>query len=148
MNRKTASTLKTTGQRFLNSTGALLNSVRGLCFVRHSTATPVGKQLKYSLNSALLIVFALLHTADGFVTYFGLKFTSVDEANPLLVFVAGLLGLGLSIFLLKLVCLSVIAMLFSARRNLGNCWSTATLFSADAFYSWVVGNNLFLVAVA
>lgn len=148
MYRTHVPTLKTTGRRFFNSVGALFSSVRGLCAVSQSTAKPVGKQLKYSLNSALLIVFALLHTADGFVTYFGLKFTSVDEANPVLVFVAGILGLGLSIFLLKLVCLSVIAMLYSGRRNLGNCWSTATLFSADAFYSYVVGNNLFLVAVA
>lgn len=141
-------TLKTTGQGFHNSISALFSSVRGLCSITHSNAIATGNQLKYSLNSALLVVFALLHTADGFVTYFGLKFTSVDEANPLLVFAAGTLGLGLSIFLLKLACLSVIAMLFSARRNLGNCWSTATLFSADAFYSYVIGNNLFLVAVA
>jgi hypothetical protein len=137
-------TLKPIGQRFPTSFDAFFTSIRGLC----NLSSPARNRLKYSLNSALLVVFALLHTADGFVTYFGLKFTSVDEANPVLVFVAGIMGLGLSIFLLKLACLSVIAMLFSARRNLGNCWSTATLFSADAFYSWVVGNNLFLVAVA
>jgi len=148
MYRITLPILKNTGRHFLNSAGTLFSSARNLCAVTLANTSASGKQLKYSLNSALLIVFAMLHTADGFLTYFGLKFTSVDEANPVLVFVAGVMGLGLSIFLLKLLCLSAIAILYSARRNLGNCWSTATLFSADAFYSYVVGNNLFLVVVA
>lgn len=144
--------LGTTAQRVLKAFQAASTTIRSLCELTNSIAVPAlnlrAGQFKYSLNTALIIVFALLHTADGVVTYLGLKFTGVDEANPVLVFVAGTLGLGLSIFLLKLACLSAIGMLYSARRNLGNCWSTASLISADAFYSWVVGNNLFLVAVA
>lgn len=105
-------------------------------------------EFKASLNRSLIVMFALLHAADGIITYFGLKFTLVDEANPILLVVAGITGLGLSIFILKLVCIGVIGLLFAARRNLGNCWSTASLISADAFYSWVVGNNLFLVSIA
>ncbi|MGY6274986.1 DUF5658 family protein [Methylomonas sp. MgM2] len=104
--------------------------------------------LKYLINSSLILLFGLLHTADGVVTYLGLKFNLVDEANPMLVFFAGTMGLGLSIFLLKLLLLEFIAVLYFARRNMGSCWGTATLLSADAFYSWVVSNNIFLVAAA
>lgn len=126
-----------------------LLKLRSLCVLNNTKLIPIlnvrAGQLQYSLNSALIVTFALLHTADGIITYLGLKFTTVDEANPLLLIAASSWGLGLAIFLLKLVCLAVIGLLFFARRNLGNCWSTASLLSADAFYSWVVGNNLFLV---
>lgn len=105
-------------------------------------------QLKYIINTSLIVLFALLHTADGIVTYLGLKFDYVDEVNPVLIYFAGFLGLGFAISLLKMICLGIIGLLFYARRNIGNCWSTATLVSADAFYSWVVSNNILLVAAA
>lgn len=139
-------------RRLIDPVTVMICSIRGVCKLTESIAIPAFHikrgEFKTSLNAALIITFALLHAADGIITYLGLKFTSVDEANPVLVLVAGAIGLGLSIFLLKLACLSVLAFLYSARRNLGNCWSTASLISADAFYSWVVGNNLFLVSVA
>lgn len=145
MGRTSPATLKT-GQRFLPSILRCFNALQWFYCLPGRNMRP--DQFKYSLNTALIVMFGLLHTADGLITYLGLKFTDVDEANPLLLLVAGSLGLGLSIFLLKLLCLSFIALLFFARRNLGNCWSTASLISADAFYSWVIGNNLFLVTVA
>ena len=104
--------------------------------------------IKYLVNTSLILLFALLHTADGIITYLGLKFDLVDEANPLLLFFAGTMGLGISIFALKLLCIEFIAVLYFARRNMGSCWGTATLLSADAFYSWVVSNNILLVAAA
>ncbi|MGR8929985.1 MAG: DUF5658 family protein [Gammaproteobacteria bacterium] len=106
------------------------------------------KRFKYFANTLLILLFALLHTADGIITYLGLRFDYVDEANPLLLFFAGTMGLGLSIFALKLLCLEFIAVLFFARRKMGSCWGTATLVGADAFYSWVVSNNILLVAAA
>lgn len=105
-------------------------------------------KLKYLINTSLILLFALLHTADGIVTYFGLKFNYATEVNPVLVFFAGTMGLGLAIFALKLLCVEFIAVLYFARRNIGSCWATATLFSADAFYSWVVSNNILLVVGA
>lgn len=105
-------------------------------------------QLKYFLNTTLILLFGLLHTADGIVTYFGLKFNYAAEANPILLFFAGTMGLGLAIFALKLLCVEFIAWLFLDRRKIGSCWGTATLFSADAFYSWVVSNNILLVVGA
>lgn len=103
-------------------------------------------QLTLFVNSLLIMLFGLLHTADGIVTYVGLKFTDVDEVNPVLNFFSALMGLGFSIFLLKLICLSVIAYLFFTRRKITSCWSTATLASAVIFYCWVVSNNVVLVA--
>jgi hypothetical protein len=103
-------------------------------------------QLTLTVNSLLILAFGLLHTADGIVTYVGLKFTDVDEVNPVLNFFSALMGLGASIFLLKLLCLSVIAYLFFTRRNINSCWSTATLASAVIFYCWVVSNNVVLVS--
>lgn len=139
----------TPNQRFLERSTAAIKRFSAIdCLPLLKSKNLKDYKFKYLLNSALIILFALLHTADGIVTYLGLKFDYVDEVNPVLIFFAGILGLGLAIFLLKLVCLSVIAVLFSARRNLGNCWSTFSLISADLFYSWVVSNNIFLVATA
>lgn len=144
--------LKSTRNLVTNAAGHLTSSLQGLCLASrppHSTVWGIeSRKFKYILNTALILLFALLHTADGIITYLGLKFDYVDEANPLLVFFAGTMGLGLSIFLLKLLCLEFIAVLFVARRRMASCWGTATLLSADAFYSWVVSNNIILVAAA
>lgn len=99
-------------------------------------------------NALLLVLFGLLHTADGIITYLGLKFTSVDEANPVLVFFADQFGLGYSITAMKLMCLAVIAYLFFGRRKIKSRLSTATLTGAVTFYCWVVSNNVFLVVNA
>jgi len=127
-------------------------SLQSLCLSTRPPQSPIwgieAGHLKYVLNSSLILLFGLLHAADGIITYFGLKFDLVDEANPMLVFFAGTMGLGLSIFLFKLLFLEFIAVLYFGRRNMGSCWGTATLFSADAFYSWVVSNNILLVAAA
>jgi uncharacterized protein DUF5658 len=140
---------KITDYVLFNPINNLVLSLRCLCLRTHSSdATTSGidpGQLKYLINSSLILLFGLLHTADGIVTYFGLKFNYATEVNPVLLFFAGTMGLGLAIFALKLLCVEFIALLYVTRRNIGSCWGTATLFSADAFYSWVVSNNIFLV---
>lgn len=152
--------MKTRSFRFFIIIGCFLShsankfssSFQGLCLAaRPSRSLVLGIEagkLKYILNTTLILLYALLHTADGIVTYLGLKFDLVDEANPLLVFFAGTMGLGLSIFLFKLLFLELIAVLYFARHRMGSCWGTATLLSADAFYSWVVSNNILLVVTA
>lgn len=100
------------------------------------------------MNTLLIILFGLLHVADGVITYLGLSFDLVDEANPILVFFAELLGLGVSITALKLLCLSVLAFLFYDRHKMKSRWITAALTSAVSFYSWVVSSNVLLVVSA
>ena len=97
------------------------------------------------MNALFIVLFGLLQVADGVVTFFGLKFAGVDEANPVLNYVSGLLGLGFSITLLKLAGLAFIAFLFFDRRKMKSRWITTTLGMADCFYSWVVSNNVILV---
>ncbi len=97
------------------------------------------------LNTMMILLFGLLHVADGVVTYLGLSFTSVDEVNPLLNYVAGQMGLGSAIFSLKLVILLVITSIFFDRHSIKGRLGTVTLFSADTFYGWVVTNNCLLV---
>ena len=98
-----------------------------------------------TVNTLLIILFGLLHIADGIVTYFGLMFAGVDEVNPVVNYFIGVLGLGYSIFLLKLVCLLVIATLYIKRRNIKSLWCTTTLACAASFYIWVVNNNVNLL---
>lgn len=100
------------------------------------------------MNALFILLFGLLQIADGVVTFFGLKFAGVDEVNPVLNFCAELLGLGYSITLLKLVGLAFIAFLFFDRHKMRSRWITTTLGLAVTFYSWVVGNNVILVAGA
>lgn len=139
-----------------NATHTLSNAIsdlaflfRCLCFCsnppKDTSRRFNSEHIKYVANTSLILLFGLLHTADGIVTYFGLKFNYADEVNPVLLFFAGTMGLGLAIFALKLLCVEFIALLYVTRRNIGSCWGTATLFSADAFYSWVVSNNIVLV---
>ena len=100
------------------------------------------------MNAIFIILFGLLQVADGVVTFLGLKFASVDEANPVLNYVSGLIGLGFSITLLKLAGLAFIAFLFFDRRKMKSRWITTTLGMAVSFYSWVVSNNVILVVGA
>jgi hypothetical protein len=97
------------------------------------------------MNSLLIVIFGLLHVADGIVTYLGLSFAELEEVNPVLNAFSEQLGLGFSITLLKLVCLTVIAFLFYRRRRMKSRWITVSLGSAVTFYSWVISNNVFLV---
>jgi hypothetical protein len=92
-----------------------------------------------------MLLYGLLHVADGLVTYLGLSSLRAEEANPILNFFAGLIGLGLSITLFKAAELVLIARLFVKRRSLRSRWVTATLLSAVGSYTWVVTNNLVLV---
>lgn len=101
--------------------------------------------IRFTLNALLIIAFGLLHTADGVVTYLGLHFDVVDEVNPLLNYVAGHVGLGYSIFLMKLLCLDVLFVLYRGRHKMHSAWNTAALASAVVFYCWVVSNNVVLV---
>jgi hypothetical protein len=100
------------------------------------------------VNTLLIILFGLLHVADGIITYLGLSFDVVEEVNPVLNFFVGILGLGFSITVLKLACLSVLIFLFYDRHKMKSRWITATLASAVTFYSWVVSSNVFLVVTA
>jgi hypothetical protein len=100
------------------------------------------------VNNILIILFALLHVADGLITYIGLRFTSVEEVNPILTYFVHLLGLGCSITLLKLGILAVIGFLYIDRYKMHNGWGTFVLASAVSFYFWVVSNNVFLVVSA
>lgn len=144
--------LKTAGHLLANTINDLSLSLRRVCIYNRAPHTVIRGidpvQFKYFINTSLILLFALLHTADGIVTYFGLKFNYATEVNPVLIFFAGTMGLGLAIFALKLLCVEFIAVLYFARRNIGSCWATASLFSADAFYSWVVSNNILLVVSA
>ncbi|MFM8333417.1 MAG: DUF5658 family protein [Candidatus Methylumidiphilus sp.] len=99
------------------------------------------------MNTLLIVFFALLQVADGVVTYLGLGlFANVDEVNPILGLFAGRLGLAGAITLLKLVGLAFVAFLFFDRHKMKSRWITASLASAVGFYSWVVSNNVLLVA--
>lgn len=143
---------KTAGHVLTNSINDLALSLRCVCTDNRTPRTAIRSidsvQFKYFINTSLILLFALLHTADGIVTYFGLKFNHATEVNPILIFFAGTMGLGLAIFALKLLCVEFIAVLYFARRNIGGGWATVSLFSADAFYSWVVSNNILLVVGA
>ena len=97
------------------------------------------------MNSVLIILLGLLHIADGIVTYFGLMFASVDEVNPVVNYFIALIGLGYSIFLLKSLCLLVIATLYVKRHIIKSLWCNTTLASATSFYIWVVNNNVSLI---
>ena len=100
---------------------------------------------RHSVNTLMIVLFGLLHVADGVVTYLGLSFAKVDEANPILNYFAGQLGLGVAIALLKLSIIIVITLIFFDRHSIKSRWGTATLAWADTFYSWVVTNNFILV---
>jgi hypothetical protein len=98
-----------------------------------------------TVNALMIIMFGILHIADGIVTYLGLSFANVDEANPVLNYFAAELGLGVAITLLKLVIIGIITFIFFDRDTIKSRWGTATLVSADTFYGWVVTNNFLLV---
>lgn len=113
-----------------------------------STSLLRQRHVRLVVNTTLMVLFALLHVADGLVTYLGLTFTSVGEVNPVLNSVADIFGLGVSIFVLKLMCIAVIAWIYRDRHKINSCWSTTTLMGAVGFYCWVVSNNIILVAAA
>ena len=100
------------------------------------------------VTALLITLFGLLQITDGVVTYLGLGSFGLDEANPLLTAIAGLLGLGGAIAAVKLCGLAFITYLFFDRHKMNSRWITATLASADTFYSWVVANNVSLVLAA
>ena len=93
----------------------------------------------------MIVLFGLLHVTDGVVTYLGLSFANVDEANPILNYVAGQYGLGIAITLVKLTVLLVLALVYFDRHSIKSRWGTAVLAWADTFYGWVVANNFMLI---
>ena len=100
------------------------------------------------MDALLIVLFGLLHIADGVVTYVGLTFADVAEANPVLNYFAELIGLAYAIPLLKMGGLGFIIFLFMDRHKMKSRWITATLASSVAFYSWVVTQNVILVVSA
>lgn len=97
------------------------------------------------MDALLILLFGLLHIADGVVTYLGLKFFGLEEVNPVLILSAKAIGLGNSITLFKMGELGLVAFLFFDRHKMRSRWITATLASAVVFYGWVVTNNVSLV---
>lgn len=100
------------------------------------------------LTALLIAMFGMMQIADGIITYFGLSSFGLDETNPLLVLVAGFLGLGRAIAVVKLCGLAFITFLFFDRHKMRSHWITAALACADMFYGWVLTNNLSLVLAA
>jgi Domain of unknown function (DUF5658) len=100
------------------------------------------------ITAALIGLFGLLQITDGVVTYLGLDSFGLAEANPLLLAVARFVGLAGAIAAVKLCGLAFITFLFFDRHKMGSRWITASLVSADTFYSWVVANNVSLVLAA
>jgi hypothetical protein len=117
------------------------------CGIQDIVNTEIDAQesLEVFMKAALIILFGLLQIADGIVTYLGLNFFGLEEANPILNYFAGLIGLVYSMALLKLAGLSLIAILFLGRRKIKNHWFTAGVASAVVLYSWVVTNNVLLI---
>lgn len=107
----------------------------------HAPAT-----LRQTVNTALLTLFGGLQVADGILTYLGLRFAELAEVNPLLNYLTGLLGLGVSITLLKLVILGVIAAIFITRRTIKRHWGTVALALAVIAYCGVNVSNALLIA--
>lgn len=105
-------------------------------------------QRGYFLTAPLIALFGLLQIGDGIITYLGLDSFGLDEANPILRAVSGLIGLGGAIATVKLCGLAFITFLFLERHKMTSCWITATLASADTFYGWVLTNNISLVLAA
>jgi hypothetical protein len=98
------------------------------------------------VNAVLIVAFGLLQIADGVVTFLGLKDGCVEEVNPVLNYCIDLIGLGSSITVLKAAGIVFIIFMFLDRHSMKNPWITRVLGTAVAFYSWVVGNNVILVA--
>ena len=100
------------------------------------------------MDGLLIVLFGLLHVADGVATYLGLSFFALKEANPVLDYCSHSMGVGCSVTLLKLVELGFVAFLFAGRRKMKSRWITATLASAVTFYGWAVTNNVHLIVDA
>lgn len=97
------------------------------------------------LQAGLIILIAVLNIADGVLTYLGLTFFEVAEANPILELFSSRLGLGSAIIFIKAIIISGLVLMFF-RRSCVHCYTNiATLFVTNIFYLWVVGNNTDLV---
>lgn len=116
------------------------HAARFLKLLSGSQSTP-----RLFVNTTLIASFGGLHVADGIITYLGLTFAEVAEINPVLNYFTGLMGLGVSITVLKLMILGLLSAIFIDRRTIKSRWGTATLALAVMFYSGVVINNVLLV---
>lgn len=97
------------------------------------------------LQAGLIVFIALLNIADGALTYLGLTFFEVYEANPVLDLFSSRLGLGSAIVFIKAIILSGLLLLFF-RRSCARCITNiTTLALTNVFYLWVVGNNTDLI---
>jgi Domain of unknown function (DUF5658) len=121
---------------------AIKNS-RLACAAADADASVV--QFRQTVNSLMILLFAVLHIADGVVTYLGLSFTGVNEANPILNYIVPHYGLGPAIAMVKVYVLLVLTLVYFDRNAIKSRWGTAALAWADTFYGWVVANNFILV---
>lgn len=115
------------------------------------TRSTVSKVTRFSrsslmrLQAGLIVFIALLNIADGALTYLGLTFFEVYEANPVLDLFSSRLGLGSAIIFIKAIILSGLLLLFF-RRSCSRCITNiTTLALTNVFYLWVVGNNTGLI---
>jgi len=97
------------------------------------------------IQVSLILLFGLLNIADGILTYLGLRYCEVAEANPILDIFSHTIGLGYSIILVKSMVLASLIMLFLSRNTVNRCGSSIMLLTGNLLYFWVVGNNANLV---
>jgi len=97
------------------------------------------------IQVGLILLFGLLNIADGILTYLGLRYCEVAEANPILDVFSNTIGLGYSIMLIKSMVLASLLMLFLSRNTVNRCGSSLMLVAGNVLYFWVVGNNANLV---
>ena len=97
------------------------------------------------LQAGLIILIALLNIADGVLTYLGLTFYEVAEANPVLDVFSSRLGLGSAIIFIKAIIISGLVLMFIKRSCIRCYTNITTLFLTNVFYLWVVGNNTDLI---
>ena len=97
------------------------------------------------LNAIFIILFGLLHVADGVLTYFGLSYSNVIEVNPILNYFIELSSIGYSILFVKSLIIFIIFLIFINRNNIKGQLGTIALLCANVFYVFIVFNNAILV---
>ncbi len=100
------------------------------------------------LQAGLIVLFAVLNISDGMLTYYGLIYCDLVEANPILDFVSRAFGTGCSIVVIKALIVVPLAYAFISRSSIQRCRGTLVLIMGNLLYFWVVGNNANLILFA
>ena len=96
-------------------------------------------------KAGLILLLGMLNISDGALTYYGLAYCDLVEANPVLDFFSPTLSLGYSILLVKIVILLPLLQIFLSRAIIQSCKSTLALMFGNLLYVWVVSNNANLI---